>query len=76
VTEVNSVHHQAVDPRRLGKGLRVTATSPAGIVEAVEDDGLQSPVLAVQWHPERLDPQDAASRGLLELMLSICRQVR
>lgn len=50
--DVNSLHHQAID--RLGKGLRVTATAPDGIIEGVEstDDWW---VLAVQWHPEEMD---------------------
>jgi putative glutamine amidotransferase len=51
-TEVNSIHHQAVG--RIGDGLRATAWSPDGVVEALEGDG----VLGVQWHPERLVPQD------------------
>jgi putative glutamine amidotransferase len=74
--EVNSAHHQALDPGRIGRGLRATAASPAGIVEAVEDDGLRSPVLAVQWHPERMNPADPASGGLLDLMLAMCRESR
>jgi putative glutamine amidotransferase len=44
-TEVNSFHHQALD--RLGDGLEVVASSPDGVVEAVELPG--RPVLAVQW---------------------------
>lgn len=47
---VNSLHHQAVG--RLGEGLRVTAVSPDGVPEALEHETL--PVLAVQWHPERM----------------------
>jgi putative glutamine amidotransferase len=42
---VNSFHHQAID--RLGDGLRVTATAPDGVAEAIELEG--RPVLAVQW---------------------------
>jgi len=43
--DVNSFHHQAV--AELGRGLRVTATAPDGVVEALEVEG--APVLAVQW---------------------------
>ena len=46
---VNSFHHQAVrDP---GPHLRVSATSPDGIIEAVESSQ-HKPLLGVQWHPE------------------------
>lgn len=46
---VNSFHHQAVkDP---GPHLRVCATAPDGVIEAVESTEHKS-VLAVQWHPE------------------------
>jgi len=46
---VKSYHHQAVD--RVGAGLRVTARSDDGIVQAVELEGVSFGV-AVQWHPE------------------------
>ena len=47
---VNSLHHQAV--RGLAPGLRATAHSPDGLIEALEStDGL---VVAVQSHPEEL----------------------
>lgn len=50
---VNSYHHQAI--RTLGAGLHVTAVSDAdGVIEAIEHDSL--PVMAVQWHPERMVP--------------------
>jgi anthranilate synthase component 2/putative glutamine amidotransferase len=42
-------HHQAVD--RLGTGLRVTARSEDGVVEAAELEGHDF-VVGVQWHPE------------------------
>lgn len=48
---VNSLHKQAVD--QLGQGVRVTARSAAGVVQAIELDS--SPyVMGVQWHPEYL----------------------
>lgn len=69
VAGVNSNHHQAVDPQALGRGLRVVAVSGQGIVEAVEGVGLGAPVLAVQWHPERMEPRThAAAVDLLKLM--------
>jgi putative glutamine amidotransferase len=46
---VNSRHHQAI--KRVGEGLLVTATSPDGVVEAVEKPGARFCV-AVEWHPE------------------------
>ena len=48
---VNSFHHQAV--RSGGKRLKVTATAPDGVIEAVESAELKS-VMGVQWHPEWL----------------------
>jgi putative glutamine amidotransferase len=48
--EVISDHHQAV--RRMGRGLRVTATAPDGMIEAVEVPGRKL-ALGLQWHPER-----------------------
>lgn len=46
---VNSFHHQAVmEP---GEGLRVSARSKDGVIEAVESTCGKS-VLGVQWHPE------------------------
>jgi len=49
IQEVNSAHHQAV--RRLGQGLRIAAAAPDGVVEALEGENL----IAVQWHPERME---------------------
>lgn len=47
----NSRHKQAV--RNLGRGLRVSAVAPDGVIEAFEDPTLPL-FLAVQWHPENL----------------------
>ena len=46
---VNSWHHQAIE--RLGKGLKVTALSSDGIIEAVELEGATF-VIGTQFHPE------------------------
>ena len=49
---VTSSHHQAIlDP---GRGLRVTARAPDGVIEAVEWTGGPPWVIGVQWHPERM----------------------
>ena len=47
---VNSHHHQAVDT--LGDGLRATAWTHDGLVEAVEDTRPDRWAVGVQWHPE------------------------
>jgi putative glutamine amidotransferase len=52
ITEVNSAHHQAVEFP--GDGLRATAWSPDGVIEAVEGPG----AIGIQWHPERLCAND------------------
>ena len=57
--DVNSRHHQAIG--RTGRGLRVGATSPDGLVEAVETEG-PSWMVAVQWHPENLAADPVSSR--------------
>ncbi|MBI3272836.1 MAG: gamma-glutamyl-gamma-aminobutyrate hydrolase family protein [Planctomycetes bacterium] len=54
--EVNSQHHQSTG--RLGAGLRPTAWSEDGVIEAVEDPEREF-LVGVQWHPERL--RDRAS---------------
>lgn len=58
----NSFHHQAV--RALGRGLRPTAWSSDGLVEALEDPSHRF-VLGVQWHPEEM-LDSAPHRALFE----------
>lgn len=61
---VNTYHKQAAD--RLGRGLRVVATAPDGVIEGFEDPSFPL-FAAVQWHPERLidEPQHMAPFRLL-----------
>lgn len=50
--EVNSAHHQAVD--KVGEGLKATAWSEKGVIEALEGDDPGRFLVLTQWHPERL----------------------
>lgn len=59
VVEVNSRHHQAVLPETLAPGLTVAATSPDGLIDAVESQAHRW-VIGVQWHPERPEPEHPA----------------
>ncbi|MFZ7128537.1 MAG: gamma-glutamyl-gamma-aminobutyrate hydrolase family protein [Desulfobacterales bacterium] len=67
---VNSLHHQAVN--RVGRGLRVTARAPDGVVEALEHSG-ERWLMAVQWHPEWLVEQEETARRLFESFAAACR---
>lgn len=77
VFPVNSLHHQAVG--RLGRGLWASAWAESGFPEALEHE--TRPILAVQFHPERMVRElgwEAERDGmpLLEHFLSLCRDGR
>jgi putative glutamine amidotransferase len=62
--DVKSYHHQAIED--VAPGLRVTARSGDGIIQAVELEGVPFGV-AVQWHPEEDAAEDARLfAGLVE----------
>ncbi len=56
---VNSLHHQSV--KDLGNGLKVVATAPDGVIEALEMPGKPF-VVSVQWHPEWLQEHEPMQR--------------
>jgi putative glutamine amidotransferase len=66
--QVNTSHHQAI--HKLGRGLKASALSPDGVIEAAEwEDGAGKPFFClVQWHPECLmtAPDTTASHTLAE----------
>jgi putative glutamine amidotransferase len=66
---VNSAHHQAV--KTLGKGLRVCATSPDTVIEAVESTDPDWFCVGVQWHPEA-DTASALDMQLFECFVQAC----
>lgn len=68
---VNSRHHQAIE--KLGQGLRVSAHSEDGLIEAVEfEDGY--PALALQWHPENLAGTRADQQALFHWLVGMAEQ--
>lgn len=66
---VNSEHHQAVD--QLGKGLRIGARSPDGVIEAIELVDSNWFCIGVQWHPES-DTATALDMQLFDAFLQAC----
>jgi putative glutamine amidotransferase len=64
--DVISVHFQGAD--KLGAGLKVEATAPDGVVEAVSAEVNGAPVLAVQWHPEWKIHENPQSQTFFKLL--------
>ena len=64
--QVNSLHHQAV--RTVARGMTVTATSPDGVVEAMQSRDRR--VVTVQSHPEEL-PDQLWARRLFRAFVSM-----
>jgi putative glutamine amidotransferase len=61
---INSAHHQAVD--RVADELMISGISPDNVIEALEwkEPANHSPLLAVQWHPERVEQADAGTLSI------------
>lgn len=61
---INSAHHQAVD--RVADELMISGISPDNVIEALEWKlpANHSPLLAVQWHPERVEQADAGTLSI------------
>ncbi len=65
IATVSSHHHQAVD--RVGDGLRVVASAPDGVIEAIELADPDAPwVVGAQWHPEDTAADDTAQQRLFD----------
>jgi putative glutamine amidotransferase len=73
---VNSLHGQGL--RTLGRGLRIEATAPDGLVEAVSlqprDDDPGPFLLGVQWHPEWRLTENPFYLGIFHAFAAACRE--
>ncbi len=69
---VNSIHHQAI--KDLAAGYRPVAWSECGIIEGIQHEDDEWPLLAVQWHPEFLsEAGDEPSRNLFAAFVDSVR---
>lgn len=71
---VNSIHHQSVD--MVGAGLRIVAHCPNGVVEATESTDPNRFLIGVQWHPEKLMPDDPRQMKLLKAFVEAAKASR
>jgi putative glutamine amidotransferase len=69
---VNSRHHQGIAPEMVAGGLRGTAMSPDGLVEAFEGERKRW-LVSVQWHPERPEMAETMA-DLFAAFAEACRQ--
>ena len=75
---VNSAHHQCIDPNHLGENLMVSAKDSHGtVIEAIEfkDKTNKAFMLCVQYHPERMEKkeQNPLSQKIKENFLTAVR---
>lgn len=66
---INSRHHQSIDAP--GKGIRITAWAPDGVVEGAEHEDL--PIDLVQWHPELLMQENDDMLPLFNRFIRNCK---
>ncbi len=70
---VNSRHHQGI--REPGKGLRINAAAPDGLIEGIEMPDRPF-VLGVQWHPESLSDRYPEHQKLFDAFVHSCAENR
>jgi len=74
--DVNSYHHQAITPERLGSGLRIAATAhhpgAGSLVEAVESTDPDRWLVGVQCHPERTESSPPVFERLWAAFVVAC----
>ena len=67
---VSSYHHQAVEIA--APNLRVAATAPDGVIEALEHD--EAPLVAIQWHPEDDAETNPQQQALFDWLIAEARK--
>ncbi len=69
---VNSMHHQAID--MIAPDIKVVATAPDGVIEAVEGIN-DTPILwGTQWHPEEMAVEDPSMNELFKQFIAECNK--
>ncbi|HWP93668.1 MAG TPA: gamma-glutamyl-gamma-aminobutyrate hydrolase family protein [Thermodesulfobacteriota bacterium] len=63
-----SYHHQSV--KAVGKGLKISARCPDGIIEAIEKE--DHFIIGIQWHPER--EESGTSKRIFRAFIDRCRE--
>jgi putative glutamine amidotransferase len=73
--KVVSLHGQAVG--ELGEGVRIAATGPGSVTEAIEADTPEEEgwILGIQWHPE-LTLDDPTQHRIFEILVERARTVQ
>ena len=62
-TEVNSYHRQGVSEETLGRDIVAFAKSCDGVIEGFYIP--EKPIIAIQWHPERVGPIGFCQNGMV-----------
>jgi putative glutamine amidotransferase len=67
---VRSAHHQSV--KNPGRSLKLSAVAHDGVVEALESRG-KNFLIAVQWHPEKTNP-DRFTKKLFKALIEATKR--
>jgi len=66
--KVNSFHNYGITKKDLSKSLEAIASTEQGVIEAVYHPNL--PILGLEWHPERLSPDDKINDLIIDSFLA------